>query len=313
MKVIRTKIGGRRGFHSLTLQYLGFTIDLKNDERLVLDLSNNENAYQDDLNNKNTWGQWFVHDDWNEEDVIRDVGGIHYGSFIGGWIHESSRVQYYNLMKKHLVVRDHILKKIDDFKSKYFDGNKILGIHIRGNEIFHDNTRPKLSFNYYKHKIDLYLDKGNYNKVFVCSDQIHTINKLKDIYGEKMIVYPTLTYSPNGSHDYVYQKSLPNEGYIRGEDILIESILLTKTDFLLRTLSGITLYSTIYNPELDYCDIDSPFYSIKDYISQPHPSILRTCKYEDNFDIYYKEIKKFEETLPSIEAHNRVNFIQSYL
>jgi len=313
MKVVTTKIGGRRGFHSMTMQYLGFTFELKEDERLVLDLYGNENAYQDDLTNKNTWGQWFVQEDWTEEEVVREVGSIHHGCSLGAWFLHAHRRSLHPVMKKHLVVRDHILEKIKAFKATYFKDSKVLGVHIRGNEIFHDNTRPKLSFNYYKHKIDLYLEKEKFDKILVCSDQIHTINKLKSIYGDKIITYPSLPYTSNGSHDFVHNKSMPNEGYIRGEDVLIESILLAETAFLLKPMSGMTNFSLIYNPELEYCDIDLPFYSIKNYTSGMPPFSDHKCKYEDNFDAFYKEIKTFEDTLPSIQAIDRVDFIQSYL
>jgi len=313
MKVVTTKIGGRRGFHSMTMQYLGFTLELKEDERLVLDLYGNENAYQDNLTNKNTWGQWFVQEDWTEDEVVREVGSIHHGSSIGAWLRDVDRFVYHLIMKKHLVVRDHILEKVKTFKATYFGDSKVLGVHIRGNEIFSDNTRPKLSFNYYKHKIDLYLEKEHFDKILVCSDQIHTINKLKNIYGEKIITYPSLPYSSNGSHDFVYSKITPNEGYIRGEDVLVESILLAETTFLLKPLSGMTNFSLIYNPELQYCDIDFPFYDIKDYSSGKPPFLEHICKYEDDFSIFREEIKNFEDTLPTIQAIDRVAFIQSYL
>jgi len=311
-KVVRTKIGGYRGFHSMTLQFLSFAVDMNKDERLVLDLSDNMNAYQDDINDKNTWNQWFIQEDWSEEDVTRDVGSVEHGSSIGGWISDKSRLMYNSVMKKHLVVQDHILKKIEDFKLSYFQGNKVLGVHIRGTDTFNDDTRPKLSFNYYKHKIDLYLEKEKFDKIFVCSDQIHTIERLKSIYGDKLINYPILPYSSEGHAYHYHNKKMENEGYIRAEEILIESILLAQTNFLLRAQSGVTVYSLIYNPELEFCDIDIPFFNIKKYLAEP-PDYVHKCKYEDNFDVYYEEIKQFTEKLPTIEGKDRVNFIQSYL
>jgi len=313
MKVVTTKIGGGRGFHSMTMQYLGFTPDLKEGERLVLDLYENENAYQDDLTNKNTWGQWFVQDDWTEEEVVREIGSIHHGSNIGAWVTDTDRVYWNEKMKKHLIVRDSILEKVEAFKATYFGDSRVLGVHIRGNEVFNDNTRPKLSFNFYKHKIDLYLEKEHFDKVLVCSDQIHTINRLKSIYGDKIITYPSLPYSSNGSHDFIHRKTIPNEGYIRGEDVLIESILLAETAFLLKPLSGMTNYSLIYNPQQDYCNIDFPFYDLGYYLNERPPFLEYNCKYEDDFSIFREEIKNFEDTLPTIEISNRLEFIQSYL
>ena len=52
---------------------------------------------------------------------------------------------------------------------------------------------------------------------------------LKEIYGDKIIEYPVLRYTSQGcnypiNHPEVHQR--PNPGYMRGEEVLIESLLL---------------------------------------------------------------------------------------
>ena len=313
MRVVKTKIGNHRGFHSLSLQYLGFTPYLAKDERLVLDLFGNENAYQDDINNKNTWNNWFIQEDWEESEVVREVGGVNHGSFIGGWVSEDSRLKLHKLSTEHLKVQKSILDKVDTFINQNFRGHRVLGIHIRGNEIFTDNTRPKLPFSYFKHKIDLYLNTGEFDKIFVATDQIHTLLKLKELYKEDLLHYSSLEFDLMGSHAHIFNKITPNEGYIRGEEVLIDSILLSSTDFLLRTCSNITAYSIIYNPLLKYCEIDYPFYSHGNYAYTPSPSCENPCKLESNFDFFIQQVRDFESKLSFIPYKDRAEFVKQYL
>jgi hypothetical protein len=312
-KIVKTVIGGYRGFHSITLQYLGNTSRIDESERLVLDLYNNKNAYQEDITDKNAFNAWFVHDWWENDEVVRQIGDENSGSLIGGWVAPQHRLIYNNLMNKHLIVQPHILHKIDNFVNEYFKNKKVLGLHIRGTDIFYDNTRPKLSFEYYKHKINLYLERGNFEKIFVCSDQTHTIDKLKKIYGDMLITYPSLTYPREGHQKTMHTPSnIKNEKYIRGEDILIESILLSQTDFLLRTFSNVTAFSILYNTTLKYCEIDAPFFDVKNYINGL-PSFFCACKYETDFEIFKKQVKDFEDVYPTISAGERADFIKEYL
>lgn len=321
MKLVKTKIGKHRGFHSLTSQFLGFASELNDDEKLILDLSGNYNAYQDDTNDKNTWGQWFEQDNWNDDDIIREVGGLEAGSTVGGWISSEQRIALNKIMKKNLVVKPHILNKVDKFVSENFSNHKVLGIHIRGTDVFH-NQRPKpkppLPFRYITRKIDLYIEKEKYDRVYVASDQIHTINKLKEIYGDIIINYPSLTYNLMEGHEgHIYNKNV-NEGYMRGEDSIVESILLSQTNFLLRTLSNFTTFSLIYNSTIDFCEVDLPFHycDTKNY-AEPPKHITKWCKYETDINFceeYRKEIELFDImcSTPNLSTIEREEAIKKY-
>jgi hypothetical protein len=300
MKIVKTVIGNHRGFFSIVLHYLNIAEHLSDDEVLVIDLINNANAYEDDPTKNNMWSQYFISQPYTEDEVTRQVGDINSGFCVSTRLSQSKRNYYKNIINKTLIIQPHIIEKFLKFKEENFGNNKILGVHIRGTDAFKDNTRLKLSFDYYKHKIDLYLEKEGFDKIFVCSDQKHTIDRLKNIYGDKIITYPSLEYPLEGHQHTIFKKTIPNEGYIRGEDVLIESLLLSQTDFLLRGQSNITTFSIIYNPKLRYCDIDVPFYAVRPVHESTTFSV--NCQYENESDLqpFFEQLKEIEEKLYTI-------------
>jgi len=80
----------------------------------------------------------------------------------------------------------------------------------------------------------------------------------------------------------------PNPGYMRGEEVLVESLLLAHTDFMFKTLSNVTNFTLMYNPNLEYCNIDFHFLENDDYPYQTTEETFRyNCKYETKEDIQH--------------------------
>ena len=77
-------------------------------------------------------------------------------------------------------------------------------------------------------------------------------------YGNKICSYDAIRSNNNEGIHYSVGLSAP---YKMGEDVLIDSLLLSHSAFLIRTVSGVSFFSLYYNENLEYKDIDSHIWS----------------------------------------------------
>lgn len=284
MKLAKVRGYGHMGFQAYPLFFIGniLNLELKDDEFPILDLSNLESCYHNNTKD-NMFTYYFDQPEIIEEDIVKTSSNFY---FPNAFIYAEERIKYHNAFKKYLKIKPHILEKAENFKKQHFDGHKILGLHVRG---ISTNDRPKLPFDYYKHKLDLYLEKEGYDKIFLCVEHQHTLDKFIKTYGDKLILYPSYKFSHRGHQEF----NLPfpkenNEGYIKGEDVLIESILLSYTDFLLKTVSNVSTFPLVYNIDLKYCNIDFHFWDSNNYTYFVNDQTFKyDCKYETRKDIEY--------------------------
>lgn len=320
MKILKIKGYGHMGFHAMTCFYLAnCQVLLEEGETPIMIMSDLEHTtplptvYHDDKDT-NIWELYFDQPQYTPEQVVKE-SRIHYHPSL--FMPPTLRQEYNNILKKHLKIKPHILEKANAFEEQYFKGHKVLGVHVRSGDL-HD--RPYLPFTYYKHKTDIYLEKENYTKIFVTSDQQHSIDNFKKEYGDMVIEYPTFRYPPEGSNYYIIHPEIdirPNAGYLRGEDILIESLLLSKTDFLFKTTSNVSTFTLIYNPDLDYCDIDFYFlYNNHRYPIATNDSFYRReCKYETKEDIksFIEDAERFKQSLTNTTHEEYYRKIVEYV
>lgn len=280
MQLVKIKGHGYLGFHAFTLFYLGNCLapPIPINATPVMDISNMYSSYHMDFKD-NMWLYYFDQPEIIEENVI-EVRDNFFGP--SAFINKKERINYSKALTDYIKIKPHILEKAHNFKNQYFNNNKILGVHVR--ETAED--RPLLSFDYYKHKIDLYFEKEKYDKVFICCESQLMLDRFKNTYQDKLIFYPSFKFSNRGHGEF--NTAFNQESYIRGEDVLIESLLLSQTNFLLKTASNVSNFSIIYSPNLEYCNIDYYFYKNNKYSFKIEDiTFFYECKYENENDLQY--------------------------
>lgn len=170
---------------------------------------------------------------------IRDV------AFQGVVYTPHDRANY--LIQKYIHIKPHVQDKIDDFVEKYFSSPFIVGIHYRGTDkvtesprIPYENAVAKLNeyINYYK--------ISNY-KIFVATDEIEFLNYIQSLFHDKVIYNVDAIRSNDGKPVHI---NVDDDHYKLGEDALIDSVLLSKTNLLIRTHSHLSFWSTLLNPSI---------------------------------------------------------------
>jgi len=165
------------------------------------------------------------------------------------FVDEEKRKLSNDLINKYIRVKPHIVKKVEEF-AKNFDGKKLIGVHVRRTD--HIQDAPYIPDEYYFAQIDTFSSHMGMDSIFLCTDDESVVNSFTMKYGSRIITYPSIR-SVNGK---ALHFSSEIDGYRKGEDVLIEAMLLAKTNFLLKTVSGVTHFSVCYNMGLEYVDID---------------------------------------------------------
>ncbi len=161
------------------------------------------------------------------------------------------------LRAKYLPVRPEITQKVESFVAANMAGRNVLGVHFRGT----DKTieAPRVEREVVLQTIERFLQKNpQIDCLFVASDEASFIPYIRD-------AFPAL---PVVSHDDVfrsttiqnfYQQDLGEGNYIKGEEALINCLLLSRCNVLIRTTSFLSAWASIFNPALPIVLLNEPY------------------------------------------------------
>jgi hypothetical protein len=176
-----------------------------------------------------------LHDDFSE---FRDI------HMSNPEIYTQRRLEYNSIINNNVRLLPHVLSKIDDFYHQNFKGYRILGLHCRGTD--HPN---KLPMHQYLSNINQHIDK--YDKLFVTSDEQSRVDYIKQVYGDKVIEYPT--FRSKTEAPLHYQSSHNWSKYYIGEDTIVEAYLLSKVNMLVCcTASNVNYFVRALNKDLSF-------------------------------------------------------------
>lgn len=158
------------------------------------------------------------------------------------------------LIDKYLGIQPAIVNEVNDFVLTHFIKKKVLGLHYRGTDKVLEAARVEYSF--VKEKVEALLNEPEkYDLLFVSSDEADFINYLR-----KHLTIPIATRSDAF-------RSLDGNQFHRNKDIdmsqvntdaFVNMLLLSKTDFLLKSASCLSDCSLIFNPDLPFQYLNKP-------------------------------------------------------
>jgi hypothetical protein len=155
-------------------------------------------------------------------------------------------------LQKYFRIRPEIQKKIDDYVESRFSKDHIIAIHYRGTDkgceavpVPHaeviETTKNYISQN----------QLTNY-KIFIATDEQEMVSTLLDAFGTDHVIGYSTQRSQNGAPLH-FGNSDPSG---HGEEALIDAVLLSKGDILIRTSSNLSRWSTYLNPTLPVIELN---------------------------------------------------------
>ena len=94
------------------------------------------------------------------------------------------------ILKKQIKIKKTKLKTINFLKNKLFEGKKILGVHHRGTG--YKITEYPITINQMINIINEILEKENYDKIFLVTEDLNNFKALKNYFGEKIDLFRQL-------------------------------------------------------------------------------------------------------------------------
>jgi hypothetical protein len=156
-----------------------------------------------------------------------------------------SRTRGHELIRRHVRVREHILGRVERFVAGNFSDTHVIGIHFRGADKHLES--PRVPYEMVDASVRVAIDAlGTAGYVlFVATDEQAFLDYMLERHPGR-VRYCEATRSIGGQ-----QVAAGDGGFRRiGEEALLDCLLLSRCDQLLRTDSHLSYCSTLFNPGL---------------------------------------------------------------
>ncbi|MDX1645420.1 MAG: hypothetical protein R3244_13785 [Thermoanaerobaculia bacterium] len=163
---------------------------------------------------------------------------------IESW-YADQRAKGRQIVRRYIRPRAEIAAKVDDFWQAKLEGSYVLGVQIRGTDLHY---APPVSPAEYFESIDRRIGEHPDLKIFLATDQRQYVEVMRDRYGERLVSYDVLR-----SDDEVAPFKMDASPYKKGEDVLIDILLLARSDHLLRGASHVAEMAMYFGPDSLEC------------------------------------------------------------
>ena len=136
-----------------------------------------------------------------------------------------------------------------------------LGLHLRGTDKLRNIGGRIVSPEEYKPLIEHYLKRRPNAVLLLATDSPTFLEKMRVAYGERLVVYDALRSERNAFAD----RQLA-DNYKKGEDALVDALLLSCSNFLIKPASALSEFSAYFNP-----DLHNHTYEIQYEVGLPEP------------------------------------------
>ena len=177
---------------------------------------------------------------------------------ISWYDHQRDKANYY--INKYIKIKEHIAAKVAHFYDQHFDGYQVVGLHMRGSDKGTALSSAKLmriiTPDQYFPYIDNYLAEYPDSKIFLATEQAQFVNQVHGRYGSRVIVRDVIRTNGFGQGQNPFQQRSEGNGYAKGEEVLIDCLLLARCNFLLRCTSAVGEYAMYFNRDLKCIDLN---------------------------------------------------------
>jgi len=190
---------------------------------------------------------------------------------------------------KYVRVKPHIQSLVDQFYCRHMDGFLMFGVHIRGTDFgYAEPTRPETYFQAIREK--MVETPGDKTRIFLATDQQQFVEQFEREFGSLVMTYDAMR-SESEVAPFQFKKASP---YKKGEDVLVDVLLMSKCNFLFKGASAVGEYALWFNPDLECRDfgLDSERdlnhrapAALKLNVNDRHPVVLKAA-------LAYKTIKR---------------------
>jgi len=161
------------------------------------------------------------------------------------------------LVRKYIGVNREILDKAKAFFKKNLENKSVLGVHYRGTD--KSAEAPPIPYEEFKDIIlKLLKQNSQIDCLFVSSDEQKFIDFLDNSFRHRLSVF-FHDDKERSTTKIAVHRSRTGDRYRKGEEAVINCLLLSKCSALVKTTSIMSGWSKLFNPDLPVTIVNSPF------------------------------------------------------
>ena len=153
------------------------------------------------------------------------------------------RTEAVALVNKYIRVKQPILDKVKQFQDAYFQDAYVIGVHYRGTDKKKEAMR--LPYETVLEKIGEQIPTDRPCRIFIATDEASFLTAALAAFPNRVIATEARRVDGTTGVHFTYRNQ-----YAMGEEALIDALLLSKCNCLIRTSSNLSLWSTYFNPDL---------------------------------------------------------------
>jgi hypothetical protein len=160
------------------------------------------------------------------------------------------------LIKKYLVVKEDIISEVESFCCRHFAKGRVLGVHYRGTDKVEES--PVVPYDSVKRNIEHYLKLSpETDCVFIASDDTNFIEIMEKAPVGRPIIYRNDSVRSRDGNSI--HKSAHTDRYQINRDAIVNCLILSRCDALLKTASILSGWSKLFNPQLPVVMLSEPY------------------------------------------------------
>jgi hypothetical protein len=173
-----------------------------------------------------------------------------------------SRRDLHGLIAAHITVRSEILDEVQKLLAALFEpGAFVVGVHYRGTDMTRGWTGAFAHYRSAPVPYEAYvaetrrvigLAAPNRFQAFVATDESDFLSRMRDEFGDRVVAYDGSPRAATGSPGVHLDRTLRVSPYQKGRSALVDALLLSKTDYLVKGRSNLSDASLAFNPDLPY-------------------------------------------------------------
>lgn len=172
------------------------------------------------------------------------------------------------IIREYIRPRSYIAKKVDDFYTQNMKDRFVIGVHMRATDVTDINEhnihrRGSYNFERFVDKISIQLSRYPNAKLFVATDSLSALQKLKEEFGHLILQTSSIFQisaevvgtGPTGNIIPGYLATCSQRAAENGMEAVVDYLLLSKCSYLIHNGSGLARTALLNNPELQHTNI----------------------------------------------------------
>lgn len=239
---------GRHGLFSCFTNIIGLLdhYELGGCDGLIVDYKD-KGLYYDKKKGRNWWNYYFkpIHLIRNPYVPYEVISSSMHVNFAYRATDSISSERAFELIQKYIHLKPALSIQINQFVKRNFRNHYVIGVHYRGTD--KDSEAKRVDYEEVYQAICNARAQVNKTNVviFLATDEQKMVRFLRSKFGKKLICLNSIR-ATNRNPIHTDKKN----GYRKGKEAVMDCILLSKCDYLIRTSSNLSLCSTFFNPNI---------------------------------------------------------------